>query len=119
MREHLAAIQAIVAAVAHDDMDAVAKAATRIGYSDGMGQMCTHMGAAVPEFTAMALDFHHTADTIGDAARAGDRPRVLAALDRTLNACVTCHATYKQQVVDDETWKRLTAAAKAPSRGSE
>jgi cytochrome c556 len=110
MREHLAAIQAIVAAIGRDDMDAVAKAAARIGYSEAMGQMCEHMGAAAPGFTAMALDFHHTADTIGEAARRGDRAGVLSSLDRTLRACVGCHATYRQEVVDEETWKRLGAA---------
>ena len=111
MREHLAAIQAIVSAVGRDDMDGVAKAAARLGYSEAMGQMCEHMGAAAPGFTPMALYFHHTADTIGDAARRGDRAGVLSALDRTLQTCVGCHATYRQEVVDEETWKRLTAAA--------
>jgi len=110
MREHLAAIQAIVAAIGHDDMNAVATAASRIGYSEAMGQMCEHMGAAAPGFTPMALNFHHTADTIGEAARRGDRAGVLSSLDRTLQTCVSCHATYRQEVVDDETWKRLTAA---------
>jgi cytochrome c556 len=109
MREHLAAVQAIIAAIGRDDMDAVAKAAARIGYSAATGQMCEHMGAAAPGFTAMALKFHHTADTIGDAARRGDRAGVLSALDRTLQTCVGCHATYRQEVVDEETWKRLTA----------
>jgi len=109
MREHLAAIQGIVAAIGHDDMDGVAKAASRIGYSETMGQMCEHMGAATPGFTSLALDFHHTADTIGDAARRGDRAAALSALDRTLQACVGCHATYRQEVVDGETWKKLTS----------
>ena len=111
MREHLAAVQSIVAALGRDDMDGVAKASARIGYSEAMGQMCEHMGAATPGFTAMALNFHHTADTIGEAARRGDRGGVLSALDRTLQTCVGCHATYRQEVVDEETWKRLTAAA--------
>jgi len=110
MRDHLAAIQAIIAAVSRDDMDAVAKASGRIGYSEAMGRMCEHMGAAAPGFTAMALDFHHTADTIGGAAQRGDRSGVLSAVDRTLQACVGCHSTYRQEVVDEETWKRLTAA---------
>jgi cytochrome c556 len=69
------------------------------------------MGAAAPGFTTMALTFHRTADTIRDAARRGDRAGVLSALDRTLQTCVGCHATYRQQVVDEETWKKLTAAA--------
>jgi cytochrome c556 len=114
MREHLAAIQAIVAAIGRDDMDAIAKAAARIGYSEPMAQMCEHMGAAAPGFTAMALSFHHTADAIGEAARRGDRAGVLTSLDRTLQTCVGCHATYRQEVVDEKTWERLTAAS--PSR---
>jgi hypothetical protein len=114
MREHLGAIQAIIAAIVRDDMDAVAKAASRIGYSQAMGQMCEHMGAAAPGFTPMALDFHRTADTIGMAARRGDRAGVLSSLDRTLQTCVRCHAAYRQEVVDDETWKRLTAATPSP-----
>jgi cytochrome c556 len=108
MREHLAAVQAIVAALGREDMDAVARAAGRIGYSEAMGRMCEHMGTAAPGFTAMALDFHRTADTIAAAARRGDRAGVVSALDRTLQACVGCHATYRQEVVDDATWKRLT-----------
>jgi hypothetical protein len=114
MREHLAAIQGIVAAIGRDDMDGVAKAASGIGYSEAMGQMCEHMGAAAPGFTPLALNFHHTADTIGEAARRGDRSAVLTALDRTLQACVGCHAAYRQEVVDEATWQRLTRAA-APS----
>jgi len=117
MREHLMAIQAIVAAIARDDLDGVTTAASRIGYSESMGQMCEHMGAAAPGFTERALDFHRTADTIGEAARRGDRPAVLTALDRTLQACVGCHATYRQEVVDEATWQRLTRAA-APSGSS-
>jgi hypothetical protein len=115
MRDHLAAIQAIVAAVARDDMDGAAKAAARIGYSDAMGRMCEHMGAAASGFTAMALAFHRTADTIGEAARRDDRAGVVSALDRTLQACVGCHAAYRQEVVDEATWKRLaTGTAPAP-----
>jgi len=112
MREHLAAIQAIIGAIGHDDMDGVVKAAARLGYSEAMGQMCEHMGAAAPGFTPMALNFHHTADTIGDAARRGDRAGVLSALDRTLQLCVGCHSTYRQEIVDEETWKRLADTAK-------
>ena len=106
-----------MAAIARDDMDGVTTAASRIGYSESMGQMCEHMGAAAPGFTERALDFHRTADTIGEAARRGDRPAVLTALDRTLQACVGCHATYRQEVVDEATWQRLTRAA-APSGSS-
>lgn len=108
MREHLVAIQGIVAALGRDDMDAVAKAAASIGYSEAMGRMCAHMGAAAPGFTPMALDFHRAADGIAEAARRDDRAGVLSALDRTLRNCVGCHATFRQEVVDEATWQRLT-----------
>ncbi len=111
MREHLAAVQAIVAAVGRDDMDAVTTAVSRIGYSEAMGRMCEHMGAATPGFNAVALEFHRTADTIAEAARRGDRAGVLSALDRTLQTCVGCHAAYRQEVVDEATWTKLTAPA--------
>lgn len=111
MRDHLAAIQAIVAAVGRNDMEGVAKAAARIGYSDTMGKMCEHMGAAAPGFTPMALNFHRTADGIGEAARRGDRAGVLSSLDRTLQTCVACHAAYRQEIVDEAEWKRLAAGA--------
>jgi hypothetical protein len=109
MRDHLAAIQAIVAGLARDDMEAVATSAERIGHSDAMARMCSHMGAAAPGFTPMALDFHRTADDITAAARSGDRAAALSALDRTLQTCVACHAAYRQEIVDQETWARLTA----------
>ncbi len=108
MRDHLAAVQEIVAAIATDDYAAVEKSAGRIGYSDGMGQMCEHMGAAAPGFTEQALAFHRTADRIAEAARARDRSKVLTELSATLQTCTACHAEWKQDVVDEPTWRRLT-----------
>jgi hypothetical protein len=65
MRDHLVAVQEIVAAIATDDFAGVERAAGRIGFSEQMGQMCTHMGAGAPGFTKQAINFHHTADRIG------------------------------------------------------
>jgi hypothetical protein len=109
MRDHLLAVQEIVAALATDDYPAIAKAAGRIGFSEQMGQMCTHMGAGAPGFTEQALAFHHTADGITAAAQARDRGRVLTEFSATLQTCTACHALWKQQVVDDSTWNRLTS----------
>ena len=110
MREHLVAVQEIVAAIAMDDYAAVEKSAGRIGYSEQMGQMCEHMGAAAPAFTEQAMAFHHTADRIAEAARARDRSRVLTELGATLQTCTACHAQWKQEIVDEPTWRRLTSA---------
>lgn len=99
MREHLEAVQEVVAAAATNDFDKVALAAKRLGFSEKMGRMCEHMGAAAPGFTEQALAFHHTADDIVGAATRHDGPAVLAALAKTLSACTSCHATFKQQPV--------------------
>jgi hypothetical protein len=100
MRDHLLVVQEIVLALASEDFAAVERAASRIGFSEETGRMCAHMGAAAPGFTDQALDFHHTADRIAVAARERDRVRVLAELGATLETCTSCHATWKQQLVD-------------------
>lgn len=99
MRGHLEAVQEVVTASAVGDFEKVAGAAKRLGYSEAMGRMCEHMGAAAPGFTEQALSFHHTADEIALAAAKQDAAGVLAALSRTLQTCTGCHATYKQQLV--------------------
>lgn len=116
MREHLVAVQEIVGAVAKKDFATVEESAGRIGFSEPMGAMCTHMGAGAPGFTEQALSFHHTADKIGAAAKKRDADAVLAALNETLTTCTTCHQTFKQQVVDDATWTKATNMT-APSGG--
>lgn len=117
MRDHLVAVQEIVAALATDDFAGVERAAGRIGFSEQMGQMCTHMGAGAPGFTEQALNFHHTADRISAAARDRDRARVMTELGATLQTCTSCHAAWKQQVVDEPTWTRLTPST-PPTHGA-
>lgn len=99
MRDHLAAVQEVVAAVAVSDFEKVAVAAQRMGFSESMGRMCEHMGAAAPGFTEQALGFHHRADEIALAAKRQDGAAVLSALSKTLQACTSCHTTFKQQLV--------------------
>jgi hypothetical protein len=101
MRDHLSAVQEVVSALGAGDFAKVATSAKRIGYSDTMGRMCEHMGAAAPGFTQQALAFHHTADEIVVAAAKNDAAAVLTALSATLATCTTCHAAYKQKLVDE------------------
>jgi hypothetical protein len=111
MRDHLVAVQEIVGGLAREDFGAIESAARRIGYSEQMGAMCSHMGAGAPGFTDQAIAFHKTADTIADAARSRDRDAVVRALGATLGTCTGCHATWKQQIVDETTWSHVTAGA--------
>jgi hypothetical protein len=82
MREHLAAVQEILAALSTNNFSAVERAALRIGYTEEMAQMCEHMGAGAAGFTEMAIHFHRTADTIGAAAKLRDADAALKAVPR-------------------------------------
>ncbi|MCA9621680.1 MAG: hypothetical protein KC731_21805 [Myxococcales bacterium] len=110
MMEHLVAIQRITAALAKEDWAAVAEASALIESSPHMQQMCQHMGMGAPGFTDLALDFHRRADAIGAAAANHDATQVLEATATTLEACTTCHALYRQDVVDAATWEARAGA---------
>lgn len=112
MRDHLLAVQEIVAAAGVGDYARVEKAAGRIGSSDEMTRQCNHMGAGAPGFTEQALGFHKTADSIVAAARKNDQVEVLRALGTTLQSCTACHAAFKQAVVDEAGFAR--AGGKTP-----
>jgi len=112
MRDHLAAVQQILAAVSAEDFAAVETNAARIGYSEQMGQMCERMGAGAPGFNELALNFHRTADTIVPPAKARDTAATLKAVSATLQTCVACHAVYRQQIVDEATWERIMSGTK-------
>jgi cytochrome c556 len=104
MRDHLRVVQEITAALTKDDFDAIAKSAARIGWSEREAMMCKHMGAGAPGFAEVGEHFHKTADKIGEAAKRHDRAGVTAALDATLQTCVGCHDTYRQEIVDQATF---------------
>lgn len=101
MRDHLRVVQEITAALGSDDFTAIAASAARIGWSEQQAAKCKHMGAGAPGFAAMGEHFHRTADQIAAAARRRDRPGVVRALDDTLQTCVSCHESYRQDVVAD------------------
>lgn len=115
MMEHLLSIQKITGALAVEDWEGVAKASAMIESSPQMQRMCQHMGAGADGFTDIALDFHRRADKIAEAAKAKDAAAVLKATEHTLEACTTCHAAYRQEVVDAETWQARTGSEHDPA----
>jgi hypothetical protein len=108
MREHLVAVQKIVAALAVNDFTSVEQAAQTLDYSPQMAAMCNNMGAATPGYSERAIAFHHTADSITESARKKDQVAVMTALGKTLGTCTSCHAVYRQEVVDQKTWDQLS-----------
>lgn len=110
MQAHLVAIEGITASLAEEDWEGVKAAAAAIESSPQMAMQCEHMGAGAEGFTAMALDFHQRADGIALAAAEKDQKKVLQATAYTLQACTGCHAQYRQDVVDSQTWSARTGS---------
>lgn len=115
MMEHLVAIQRINAGLAEGDWDEVMKAIDLIGSSPQMAKMCEHMGSGAEGFTELALSFHAKADLIREPAKNRDVSGTLRATAETVEVCTTCHATYKQEVVDAATWSSRTGSSHQPS----
>jgi len=110
MQQHLVAIQRITEALSREDWEAVSAASSMIALSPQMQMQCEHMGAGAEGFTETALDFHRRADAIDKAAKDKDVTAVLAATAHTLDACTSCHATYRQDVMDADTWEARTGS---------
>lgn len=113
MREHLESVQAIVAGLMKQDFKAIEVSATQMGFTPEMGKMCQHMGAGADGFSERAVQFHKTADEIAKFARKKDQAGVFRALNHTLTQCTSCHATYRQQVVDQATYDLLAEKPKS------
>jgi len=105
MREHLEAAQGIIAGLSKKDFKAIATAAKRMGFSDEMGKMCQHMVAGAVGFTDQAIQFHKSADEIVRFAEKKDQQGVITGLNNTLNKCTACHSTFRQQIVDEATYR--------------
>jgi cytochrome c556 len=117
MRDHLRVIQEITVALGQDDFDAILASASRITWSDQQAAMCEHMGAGAPGFADRGEQFHRTADGIAEAARRRDHAGVEVAVGATLATCVGCHETYRQEIVDDDTFTAAGGSADCPMHG--
>lgn len=96
MRALLAGSQLIVAALARDDMPAVAAAARPLGM--GMARKAeNHLGAALPrDFMRQGMAVHQDFDRIADDAETRKDPRLtLRQLGETMGRCVACHASFR------------------------
>jgi hypothetical protein len=112
MREHLESVQGIIDGLLRKDFKGIETAASKMGFTEMMGQMCQKMGAGAEGFTEKAITFHKTADQIAIYARKKDEKGVLSSLHRTLSQCTSCHATYRQQVVDEATYNAFVGKMK-------
>jgi hypothetical protein len=99
MREHLEAIDAIIAALAREDF---AKAALltneELGFPKHHVAMRREQGATFPpEYHELAMAHHQAAEALGAVMPTKDLKKILSQLQQTLHACVKCHQVFRLQ----------------------
>jgi len=95
MREHLDAIKSIVGLMSENKFEDASKVAhTKLGLTPEMQKMCSMFGDE--NFMKLGFAFHKSGDDLGDALKTRDVATSLRALNKTMEYCVSCHATYRQ-----------------------
>ena len=95
MRGHVEAIKTIVGLMAENKFDDAAKVAHgQLGLTPDMQAMCGMFNNQ--DFEKLGLAFHKSGDELGDTLKTKDVNASLRALNRTMQFCVECHATYRQ-----------------------
>lgn len=95
MRKHTEAIQSIIGLMSENNLEEAAKIAhSNLGLTPEMQMMGSMMGGE--KFMTLGIAFHKSGDDLGDALRTGDVNKSLRALNKTMQYCVECHATYRQ-----------------------
>jgi hypothetical protein len=97
MREHLEALQAIVASLGRQEFEQAAKVTQEeLGFSKHHQAMQREGGATFPpKYHELAMAHHQEAETLAKVIPSKDMQRILLPLERTIGACVACHRAYK------------------------
>jgi len=95
MRSHLEAVQDILVLISEDKFEDASKVAhQKLGLTPEMKKMCNMFSNQ--DFRNLGLNFHKSADKLGDVLTQGNLKNSLKALHTTMNACIKCHATFRQ-----------------------
>ena len=95
MRDHLDAVQSLVALLASDKYKEASKLAyKRLGSTTKMKLMCASFGDK--NFENLGIEFHKSADKMSETFKSRNKEQSLNALSNTIKYCVQCHATYRQ-----------------------
>ncbi len=96
MRQTLANVQLIAAALARDDFAAAAKAARASGMAAAHATPPVVREAMPLEFRKLGFSMHQDFDQLAlDAESLGDMRHSLNQLGNVMQKCVACHATYR------------------------
>ena len=96
MREHLEALQAIVAGLGRQEFEQAAKVAhEELGFPKHHQAMQREAGATFPpKYQKLAMAHHQVAEDLAQAIPSKDMKTILQQLERTIKACVLCHVAY-------------------------
>ncbi len=95
MRSHVEAVKDIVGLIAENKFEEASKIAhTKLGLTPDMQAMCGMFNNE--NFAKLGFAFHKSGDDLGDVLQTKDVNASLRALNRTMQYCVECHATYRQ-----------------------
>lgn len=96
MRGFVAGLQGIADGLSRNDMQAVATAASSVGFAKASGVPPAMLAKLPLAFKTLAFSTHREFDTIADDAKAGGTPgHALGQLSDVLKKCVACHASYQ------------------------
>jgi len=97
MRDHLAAINDILACMAEGELDTASEIAeSRLGMSALESHGASHMAQFMPEGMRDAgTRMHRAASRFALRAQEGDAPSAYRALTEVTAACVACHSGYR------------------------
>ena len=102
MRALLETTQAVIEALAKDDLATVDKVARSVG-SSAVKTMDFTLRAKLPlEFKKLGFSTHNAFDEIADMAKAGKPAKeIQAKVATTMNNCIACHATYQLPIIQN------------------
>lgn len=97
MRDHLAAINDILASMAAGSLDEAAETAeSRLGMSSMGSHGASHMAKFMPQqMRALGMTMHQAASRFALRAQEGESQAAYAALAEVTSACVACHAAFR------------------------
>jgi hypothetical protein len=97
MREHLEALQAIVAGLSRQEFEQAAKVAhEELGFPKHHQAMQREAGATFPpKYHELAMAHHQEAENLAKVLPSKNLKTILLQFERTIGACVSCHRAYK------------------------
>jgi hypothetical protein len=97
MREHLEALQAIVASLGRQEFEQAAKVAhEELGFPKHHQAMQREAGATFPpKYHEFAMAHHQAAEDLAAVIPSQDIKQILPQLERTMKACIVCHQAFR------------------------